>query len=154
MLPGSSNVLCRLPIDALMLCIYLACRLRKRLIFLFRLATIGYWLAIIEDCTLPEVSLGVSSAKFEPNSYLDPWRLGLETHPLWATSRLPDLHRTSWRAKGPGLEFILGCKATTPGPLEPTNLSHRGRAEEEASQSSILRENIFGTLFTCVSSLL
>ena len=39
MLPGLSNVLCRLPIDALMLCIYLACRLRKRFIVLFRLAT-------------------------------------------------------------------------------------------------------------------
>ena len=45
MLPGFSNVLCTLPIDAFMLCIYLACRLRKRFIVLFRLA-IGYWLAL------------------------------------------------------------------------------------------------------------
>ena len=39
------------------------------------------WLlaGFIEDCILPELSLGDGSAKFEPNSYLDPWQLGLVT---------------------------------------------------------------------------
>ena len=47
-------------------------------ILMFRLA---HWLlaGFIEDCTLPELSLGDGSAKFEPNSYLDPWQLGLVT---------------------------------------------------------------------------
>ena len=69
-----NNILCRLPINAFRPCIYLACHLRKRFIVLFRLAT--GWLIdwhYYEDCTLPELSLGVGSAKFEPNSYLDPW---------------------------------------------------------------------------------
>ena len=39
------------------------------------------WLlaGFIEDCILPELSLGDGSAIFEPNSYLDPWHLGLVT---------------------------------------------------------------------------
>ena len=63
MLPGFNNILSRLPIDAIRPCIYLACCLRKRLIFLFRLATDWLLAAIIKDCTLPELSLGVGSAK-------------------------------------------------------------------------------------------
>ena len=36
-----------------------------------------------EDCTLFQTSLWVCSAKYESNSYLDPWRVGLETLTLF-----------------------------------------------------------------------
>ena len=71
MLPGSNNILCRPPIDAIMLVYIQRVTLGKELQFCLDWH-IGYWLAIIEDCTLPELSLGDGSAKFEPNSYLDP----------------------------------------------------------------------------------
>ena len=109
------------------------------------------------DCALPEVSFGDSSAKFEPNSYLDPWRLGLETLSLFGLQAgSVGLFRTSWWAKGALLEFILSPKATTPGPWKNQHLATQIQQKKEASRSPVspLRAiNIWNFLFTCSSCL-
>ena len=130
-------------------CIYLACRLRKRLIILFRLT---HRLALAtEDCTLFQTSLWVCSAKYESNSYLDPWRVGLETHPLWAASRLPDLQDLLAGKRGLDLSSPWVARQQ---PLDlwnqPTSLIV-GRAEvSRSSVSPIKRKYMFETLFTCI----
>ena len=124
----------QIPIDAIMLCIYLACHHRKRFIVLFRLAD---WLALswtapfqryLWVTVLPNSS---QTATWTPGNWV------LWPSSLWATSRLPGLFRTSWRAKGPSLEFSLSHKGDNPGPLEQPTSHIADRAEEEASRSSV-----------------
>ena len=129
MLPGFNNILSSLPIDAILPCIYLACHLRKRIIVLFRLAhRLAHWLLadFIEDCTLPELSLGDGSAKFEPNSYLDPWQLGLLTLFSVGYKQAPRPVQDLLAGKGALHEFSLSHKATTLEPLEEPTSQRRG----------------------------
>ena len=140
MLPGFNNILCRIPIDAFRLCIYLACHLRKRFMLLFRLAGFN------EDCTLFQNLFGCRFCQFEPNSYLDPWRLGLETLSLFGLQAgSVGLFRTSWWAKGALLEFTLSPKATTQGPWKNQPLTTRNEQKKEASRSSVspIKEKIY-----------
>ena len=124
---------------------------------MFRLA---HWLALAtEDCTLFQTfSLGVCSARFEPNSYLDPWRLGLEALSLFGLQTgSQTCSGPLGRQKGPQ-EFTLGCKATTPG-LFGTNQPLTSLVEQKKNQLDLclfhLREKyIFGIiLFTCSASI-
>ena len=112
MLPGFNNILCSLPIDALRLCIYLACHLRKRFILLFRLAT-GWLLSR----TAPfQNFLGVGSAKSSQTATWTPGNWVCRPSSLWATSigasrPVQDL----LAGKGAHLEFSLSRKVTTLG---------------------------------------
>ena len=101
--------------------------------------------------------MGVGSATFELNSYLDPWQLGLVT--LFSVG-----YKQAPRPAGPlggqrsPQEFSLGCKAATPGPLEQPTSHDVDRAEPEASRHLSLpikeKINIWDFSFTCIMSIL
>ena len=117
-----------------MLCIYLACHHRKRFIVLFRLA---HWVAI-EDCTLFQTSLWVSVCHIRAKQLPGPLAIGSCDPLLFGLQAGSQAcARTSWWAKGAHLECTLGCKATTPGPLEPTNLSHHGSSRRRHSAIAV-----------------
>ena len=108
-----------------------------------------------EDCTLFQTfSLGVCSAKYESNSYLDPWRVGLETHPLWAASRLPDLQDLLAGKRGLALSSPWVARQQ---PLDLWNnqpLTSWVEQKYRDRRSLQLRENIYlQILFTCVVSI-
>ena len=103
---------------------------------MFRLA---HWLTcwlLSRTAPYSRLSLGVGSAKFEPNSYLDPWQLGLVTLFSVGYKQAPRPARPLGRQKGPQ-EFSLGCKVAFPGPLEQPTSHDADRAEPEASQWSV-----------------
>ena len=140
MLPGSYNILCSFPIDAIRPCIYLACYLRKRLIVLFRLA---HWPLIdwhyYEDCTLSRTLFGCRFCQVRAKQLPGPLAIGFrDSLSLWATSSGSSEYVQDLLAgKGALHEFTLSRKATTLGPVEQPASHDTDRVEPEASRSSV-----------------
>ena len=120
MLPGSNNILCRSPIDALRPCIYLVCHLRKRFIVLFRLAT-GWLLLRTAPFQNFRVSVLPNRAKQLPGPLAigscDPLLFGLQAGSKACSGPLG-------RQRGPQ-EFSLSHKGDNPWTFGTTNLSWR-----------------------------
>ena len=133
-----------IPIDALRLCIYLACYLRKRLISLFRLA---HWRLLSRTAPYSRLSLGVCSVALELSSYLDPWQLGLVTLFSIGLQAGSQACRTSWRAKGPPGD-LLRLQGSNPWTLEQPTSCDEDRAEASRRLSLPNKENKYcGLLF-------
>ena len=135
MLPGSSNVLCTY---LSMLCIYLACRHRKRLIILFRLAQL--WLigncGFIENCTLFQTLCGCRFGHGRAKQQPGPLAFGSWTLFSIGLQAGSQACRTSWQAKR-GPRRSLKVARQQPLDFGTTNLSRRGSSRTRSNASFV-----------------
>ena len=131
-------------------CLYLACRLRKRLISLFRLA---HWRLLLRTAPYSRLSLGVCLAAFELSSYLDPWQLGLATLFSAGYKQAP---RPAGPLGGQGApRRSLKVARQQPLDFRTTNLSRQGACRSIASFCLFLKRKIYigDFYFTCIVHL-